>query len=1052
MIKHENLSYKDTIIWLKYLVPIVILFMGPPNLLFAETPKISPLQTQSETQNPQKIITGVITDENGEPVIGAGVIEKGTANGVVTDINGSFSFSVGENAVLQISYIGYTPQEVSVQGKSTLIITLREDIQTLEEVVVVGYGVQKRVSITGSVASIQANEITVTKTANVTNTLAGKLPGLRALQRSGQPGDDAAAIDIRGFGNPLVIIDGIERSLTQIDANDIESISILKDASASVYGFKGANGVILVTTKKGEIKKPKISYNGYLGLQKETRFAEVYNSYEYASLFNEAQLNIGVRPPYTQEELEKYKAGNDPDYPDNNWWELMTRRLTPQMYHNVSVSGGSEKVKYYFSVGYTHQEGIWASKEEEFNRYNVRSNISSEITKGLTVALQLSGRLDNRFTPNDAGRFSTYFKVRPNIPIYANNNPAYYYHIGDNVNPIQGLYSEEMGYGKRDRREFNGSLILNWEVPWIKGLSAKILLAYDYNNSFTKNWAKEYSAYSYDVTTDTYTQYFRRTLSTLNTRMDNSFSPTQQYSLNYQNTFGVHDWGGILLMEMRNYRNDWVSAYRQFFISAIDQMNAGDNVNKDNGGNLEQSANAGLVGRMNYAYASKYLLELSFRYDGSYKFAEDRRWGFFPAVSLGWRISEESFFKERFSFVNNLKIRGSYGKIGDEGTFSAFQYVTGYTYPSSNYILGSGGVLNGVADRGLPNTNLTWYESATANIGFETQILNGLISAEFDYFERRRDGLLAYRSLTLPTSFGQSLPQENLNSDLTRGFEIVLGHRKKIGDVSYNVKANFTTTRELNRYVERAASGNMYDNWRNNTNDRYKSMTWGYEVLGRFRNFEEILNAPIQDGNGNKSLLPGDIYYKDLNDDGIINDLDRKPIAHGTIPSMYYGLNLSAEWKGIDFTAFFQGAAGHELLCIETFTEPFIQRGLGTGVTFWTDRWHRENPEDPGSAWIPGYMPPLRPSGFALNDESSTWSILNQKYLRLKTIELGYSLPKAWISKFGADNIRVYANGYDILTLTDGRRMKYMDPENGDSYNKAYPPLKSFNFGINLSF
>lgn len=273
--------------------------------------------------------------------------------------------------------------------------------------------------------------------------------------------------------------------------------------------------------------------------------------------------------------------------------------------------------------------------------------------------------------------------------------------------------------------------------------------------------------------------------------------------------------------------------------------------------------------------------------------------------------------------------------MGDEGDFAAFQYLSGYKYPSGNYVLGSDGLSNGAEDKGLPNLNLTWYESTTANIGFEASVLNGLISAEFDYFERRRKGLLANRLLTLPTSFGKNLPQENLNSDKTRGFELVLTHRHTIGKVSYSVSANFTTTRELNRYVERAVSGNMYENWRNNTNDRYKSITWGYEALGQFQSFEEILNAPIQDGNGNKSLLPGDIKYADINEDGIIDDKDKKPVGHSDTPSMYYGLNLSVNWNGFDFTAFFQGAAGHEVKVFETFLDPFIQQGLGNGVVFW---------------------------------------------------------------------------------------------------------------------
>lgn len=998
-------------------------------------------------------VTGVVLDVNGEPIIGANVVEKGTTNGTITDLDGRYSLEVSSNrCALQISYIGYLTQDIAVGGKSELNISLREDAQKLDEVVVVGYGVQKKASVTGSVASLQAKDISSVKTPNVTNALAGKLPGLRAVQRSGAPGDDAASIDIRGFGSALVIVDGVERDFAQIDANDIESISILKDASAAVYGFKGANGVILVTTKKGETSKPKISYNGYYGLQQVTRYPELFDAYEYASLYNEAQMNVGVKAPFSQEELNKYKEGNDPAYPNTNWWELATRKSSPQMYHNLSVSGGAEKVKYYFSLGYTSQEGIWVSKDQNYQKYNVRSNINAEITKGLTVALQLSGRLDTRNKPYDQSVFKAILKALPNMPVYANNTAPYYQDTGDNANPMQIINSSEVGYDKRDRREFNGSLTLNWDLPWVKGLSVKALLAYDYNNVFTKQWFKEYYEYQYDEINEAYKKSTRHALSTLDSKAENSFMPTQQYSISYQNTFGKHDVGALFLWEMKNYRKDWISAYRQFYVGAIDQMKAGDSTNKNNDGNAEASAHEGLVGRVNYAYASKYLAEVSFRYDGSYKFAPGHRWGFFPAVSLGWRISEESFFKENISFMDNLKIRGSYGKVGDEGDFDAFQYLSGYKYPSGSYVLGADGLSNGVEDRGLPNLNLTWYESTTANIGFEAQALNGLISAEFDYFERRRQGLLADRLLTLPTSFGKKLPQENLNSDRTRGFEIVLGHRNKIGKVSYNVSANFTTTRVLNRYIERAQSGNMYDDWRNNTNERYKSITWGYEALGQFQDFEEILNAPIQDGNGNKSLLPGDIRFKDINGDGLIDNKDEKPIGHSDTPSIYYGMNISVDWNGFDFTAFFQGAAGHEVKVSDTFTDPFIQQGLGNGVVFWQDRWHRENPEDVNSAWIPGNMPAVRPTGFSLNNASSTWTLLKADYLRLKTIELGYTLPKAWLSKAGLENVRIYVNSYNPLTITRGGLMKYMDPENSNVFLQYYPQMKSYNFGINLTF
>ncbi|MDR1368718.1 MAG: TonB-dependent receptor [Dysgonamonadaceae bacterium] len=1005
-------------------------------------------------QQQKKTVTGIVTDEFGEPVIGANIVEKGTSNGYITDMDGNFTLQVSSDAVIQITYIGYAPQEIPVGNRTSFNIFLKEDTQMLDEVVVVGYGIQKRASVTGSVASIQSKDLTTVKTPNVSNALAGKLPGLRAVQRSGAPGDDNPSIDIRGFGSALVIVDGIQRDFTQIDANDIESISILKDASAAVYGFKGANGVILVTTKKGQTSKPKINYTGYYGFQNITRYPDYYDAYEYAMLYNEAQLNVGVNAPYSQEEIEKYRSGNDPAYPNTDWWEEITRSAVPQMYHNISVSGGAEKMKYFYSLGYTDQEGIYKSGDFSYQKYNVRSNISTEIAKGFTVDLQLSGRFNTRNKVNEPEPITRNAQMAaPILPVYAGNMAPYWQNVGDKANPIQTSRADEIGYDRRNRWDFEGAIIFNWQIPWVKGLSAKALLSYDYGNLYSKKWYKEYYDYSYNPAQNAYNQLTRHAVSELTSRAEMSYTPTQQYSVNYANTFGKHDVSGLLLWEMRNYRKDWTEAFRQYYIGAIDEIDAGDNVNKNNAGKAEESAHEGLVGRLNYTYNSRYLAEFSFRYDGSYKFATDRRWGFFPALSLGWRVSEESFFKDNAGFIENLKIRGSYGKIGDEGDFAAFQYLSGYIYPDGKYVLGSGGVSNGASDKGMPNLNLTWYESTTANIGFELSMLRGLFSAEFDYFERRRDGLLANRLLTLPTSFGQKLPQENLNSDRTRGFEIVLGHRNRIGDVTYDVKANFTTARTLNRYVERADPTNMYDNWRNNSNDRYKSIAWGKKATGQFQSYEEILNAPVQDGNGNKSLMPGDIKYQDWNNDGIIDGKDDQPIGHSDTPSMYYGLNLYAEWKGIDLTVFFQGAAGHEVFLGGDLMSPFIQQGLGNGIDIFLDRWHREDPADPGSKWIPGEMPALRPTGFSGNNTTSTWTMNKAGYIRLKTIELGYTLPLHILKKAGVENIRIYANAFNPVTITSRTRlMKFMDPENSEGMFRYYPQMKTFNFGINLSF
>ena len=998
-------------------------------------------------------VNGTVIDEFDMPVIGASIIIKGESGvGTITDFNGKFTLSVPSDAVLQISYIGYKTTEIAVNRQQVLKVVLQEDTETLDEVVVVGYGIQKKASVTGSVAAISSDKLTEVKTTNVTNMLAGRLPGLRAVQRSGSPGDDEASVDIRGYGDMLVIVDGVERDYSQLDPNDIESISILKDAAAAVYGFKGSNGVLLVTTKKGTEQKAKIEYNGYVGIQQTTRYPKMMNAYQYASLYNEAIYNdnpwIGQNA-YSQEQLDSYKNGTA----GTDWWNETMRNSAPQTSHNLSVTGGSEKVKYYMSVGYMGQEGILQSNDWNYRRYNVRSNISAEIAKGLTVDLNLSGRYDNRQRPYDAGNiFRSAQMAKPTYSVYANDNPDYWGATGDMPNPVHVSDSDNSGNEDRMRREFNSSLSITWEVPWVKGLIAKAMMAYDYKNTEYKTWRKDLTEYTYDAATDTHTGKDVYTAH-LESQLENYVKPTYQFSLNYNNTFAkVHNVGAMMVWEMYDDKTSYVTGERDFAIGLIPDLDYGNETNQVASGKTQRTAHAGLVGRLNYDYANRYLLEFNFRYDGTYKFQSGKRWGFFPGISAGWRVSEEDFFKDWLPNMDNLKLRGSYAKVGDEGDFDAFQYLEGYE-TGSTYIMGSNGVTSGLATTGMANTWLTWYESRIMNFGFEASYNRGIISMEFDWFRRNRSGLPATRTGSLPTTFGEDMPQENLNSDINKGFEIVIGHKYSIGDFNYSISANFSTTRIMYDYVEREASTNKYDNWRNNTNNRYKDIRWGKKVIGQFTSYEEILNSPIQDENGNRTLMPGDLKFEDYNNDGIIDDKDTQPIGHGDTPRMYYGLNINTEYKGFDLTAFFQGAAGHDIFVSGDILDPFIQQGLGNGLELMTDRWHREDPTDPYSEWIPGYMPAPRVAGVANNRSSNSWSLHDASYLRLKTVELGYTLPKSLTAKAFIERVRFYVNCNNLLTFTSNDpMMKSIDPENNDSYMRYYPQMRTYNFGVNVTF
>ena len=1018
-------------------------FLCVPFTVYAESPSVSGIE-----QTVRNItVKGVVVDAGGEPVIGASVQLKGAAGvGTITDVDGKFTLPVPANGVLQISYIGYKTTEVRVNGQAGLKVTLQEDTETLDEVVVVGYGIQKKASVTGSVAAISSDKLMEVKAPSVTNMLAGRLPGLRAVQRSGSPGDDGASVDIRGYGSMLVIVDGIERDYTQLDPNDIESISILKDAAAAVYGFKGSNGVLLVTTKKGTEQKVKIEYNGYVGFQKVTRYPEMMNAYEYASLYNEAIHNANPwrgASAYSQEQLEAYRNGTA----GTDWWSETMRSTAPQTSHNLSLTGGTEKVKYYMSIGYMDQGGIIRSGDWNYQRYNVRSNLSVEVAKGLNVELRLSGRFDNRKKPyNGDNLFRSAQMAIPTYSMYANDNPDYWGAVGDMANPVHVSDSDDSGYEDRLRREFNSSLAITWQLPWVKGLMAKALVAYDYTNKEWKTWRKDLSEYTYDYANE---EYIEKVVNTahLESKLENYDKPTYQFSMNYNNTFAKkHNIGAMLVWEMYNDKKNWVTGTRDFAIGLIPDLDYGDKMNQEASGKTQETAHAGLVGRLNYDFSNRYLVEFNFRYDGTYKFRAGNRWGFFPGVSLGWRVSEEAFFKKLLPDMDNLKIRASYAKVGDEGDFDAFQYLDGYTSHGS-YIMGSNGVTSGMTTVGMANPWLTWYESKIMNIGFEASYHRGLISVEFDWFRRNRSGLPATRVGSLPTIFGESMPQENLNSDINTGFEIVVGHKNRIGNFNYNVSANFSTTRIKYDYVERAASTNMYDDWRNNTNGRYKDIRWGKKVIGQFTSFEEILNSPVQDKDGNRSLMPGDLKFEDYNGDGIIDDNDTQPLGHGATPRMYYGLNMSGEYKGFDLTVFFQGVQGNDIFNQKKYTYYFDYSN--NVVKEAMNGWTKTN----RNTGIP-IMKTQNTSGG--NSLPSEFYIEDGSYLRLKNLQLGYSLPKKWLEAIRFNKLRVYAGVQNLFTLT---KYSGYDPEVSSNVLfsrgidiSSYPNARTFTFGFNASF
>lgn len=1015
---------------------------------------ISPYEN-NETLQAQKTVTGVVLDNLGEPIIGASVAVKGTTTGTVTDIDGRFSFQVPDNAVLVVSYIGYISQEIAVNNVQTpLNIVLKENSQELEEVVVVGYGVQKKASITGSVASINSDDLIKAPVSNISNAIAGRLPGIRVQNSSGIPGDESV-VDIRGFGSPLILVDGIEQPGFQIDPNEIESISILKDASASIYGVKAGNGVLLITTKKGVSGKAKITYNGSIGFQNFTSYPKMVNAAQYAELTDEDAINRGNEPIYGPEKLQKFKEGVEDGYKSYDWADILTRSNAPQTQHNLNVSGGSEDFSYFTSVGYLNQEGIYSSGDLGFSRYNFRSNLSAKIAEHFTAEVQASGRIENRKAPYDDDTYIVFgvTRMHPTMSPYANDSDPSYYGLTNFQNPLARSDSDLSGYRKSKKKLFHGQFSLKYDAPFLPGLSAKVLFSYLTKVEDYKNFAKEFFLYSYDKVGDSYNKVFTgNSPSNLWRRTYTSEQNFLQFSLNYNRTFfDKHTVSALLLYEQREDLEDYLEAYRQYDIDALDQINAGSDTNKNNAGSQSELANVSFVGRINYDYMSKYLLELAFRQDGSAKFYKDHRWGFFPSVSAGWRISEESFIKDNTSVLDNLKLRLSYGKMGDDkgkdNEVRAFQHLTGYNYPGGyTYILGSN-VIKSLDSKGLPNIAYTWFTSEIYNAGVDVSLWNRLLEGSLDVFYRKREGLLAYRYASLPNTFGSSLPQENLNSDDYRGFEITLGHTNQIRDFRYSIKGNMSFTRIKNVYIEQADPINSYRYWKDFRSDRWQNLEFGYNCVGQFQNQSEIDNWAIQDGAGNTTLSPGDLKYEDLNGDGVIDDYDTQPIGRSNQPEIYFGLDIAADWKGFDLSILMQGATNYARYMDGAMGMPLMNGSSSLEV--FMDRWHRADLYDPNSEWIPGKYPSTYSSGKPSNIRRSTFNLINSYYMRVKNIELGYTFPKALIQKSGISNLRVFVSGNNVLTFTN---LPYGDPEAPSSDRILYPQLRIWNFGVNLTF
>lgn len=1022
---------------------------------------------------PPVTVTGIIKDESGATLPGVSIRIKGTANGTVTDNQGRFSISVPEaGAILQISYVGYVAQEVQAGSSNKLTITLKADNRSLNEVVVVGYGTQRKTSLTGSVASLKSDEIVETKNENVVNMLTGKVPGMRIQQLSSEPGAFNTKFDIRGYGaTPLVVIDGVPRStdeLSRMDPNEIDNISVVKDASAAVYGVRSANGVILVTTKKGSSKNGKfdINYSYNSGWQQFLQLPHGVSALDYMMLKNELQKrDFGQNfyqqsaPAFSAADMLPYQNGT---LQSSDWVDAVMKQNVPQMQHNLNVNGGNDKVNYFFDLGYLKQDGVFKSGDMNYDRWNFRSNVNVKITNRLRAEILTSGYTDTKNQPHaDVWTMFKYaWSQRPTDQIYANNNPAYPHVERDNANPVTMTTSSYNGYQIRKNKNFQGQASLTYDIPGIDGLSAKGMYNYGYSPVDYTNVNQSFNLYNYDPQNKTYLPTLVSSPSTVYRNYANTTSTLMQLSLNYAKKFGNHNITGLLLYEEADTQADNFYAQREFSLG-LPYLFAGNATNQlgsmDPNG-LYETVNKGFVGRFNYDYKGKYLAEFGFREDGSSKFKPGAQWGFFPEGSIGWRLSEEQFIKNLIPsrILSNFKLRASYGELGDDGSAGRVPLFAGYTYPAGGAILG-GNFVNGLSSTGVINPNLTWYTSKTLDIGADVDLWNGMLSGTFDYFVRNRTGLLDTRTAVLPGTVGTALPQENLDSDQTKGFDLILSHRNRIGQVGYNISVNGSISRTMMLDVQQTRAGNSYDNWKNGRQDRYTNIWWGKDYVGQFQNYQQIYNYAANAGGGNQSIVPGDYYYADWNNDGVIDGKDEHPIATRDIPLVNFGLTLGANYKGFDLNMLLQGSTLFHVQYAEQLATPLMYDG--NALTQFLDRWHTADPNaniyNPNTVWIPGNY-----QAMGSPDPQGTKAVQNATYLRIKTLELGYTLPANLLKKAGISRLRVYVNSYNLATLTG---LKYSDPEHpgavaqGADWNYSqggylYPMNRTFNIGANVTF
>jgi len=995
----------------------------------------------------QSQVTGKVTDKANLPLPGANIIIKGTTTGAQTDFDGNFSIDANSGDILVISYLGYVTQELSIADQTNLLIVLEEDTNSLDEVVVVGYGTKSKTKLISAVSTVDEETLKKIPVPNVSNALEGLASGLFVRQGNGEPGFSNSSFEVRNFGSALVIVDGAPGDLNQLDPNEIENISVLKDAAAAaVYGVQGGNGVVLITTRKGKIGKPKLTYSNQFTYTSFTSFPDYFTSAQYGEVLNEGLRNANQTLFYTEDQLELFRNGIDPiNFPNTDWKGLVIKDWGFQQRHNLNLSGGTEKVKYFVSGGYLGQGSNYTADVLSFQQFNLRSNINAKITDNLELMFNMGAR--RRI--NEAPAFSAFNIFRElsralptDLAYYPDGTPAKSSFSPTHI--VEGLRDFNAGYFRQRNNNFDAKISLEWKVPQVEGLSVKSYASLVYDTFFTKDWKKSFDLFTlnrqtgnYDVSRATPLDTPSETILSQGTSYSNHY--VLQESINFERDFGDHSVSALVLMEVQKRQGQDFNASRQDFQSTlIDQLFAGSLENQGaNGGEFRENR-LGFVGRFSYDYQSKYFIESSYRYDGSSRFAPGNEWGLFPSISLGWRLSEESFFESFKDVVPELKLRASIGTAGNDGT-SAYQWLSGFNY--SFFFAINETALPTIDNTSLANRDITWETNTTYDVGIDASLFNRDLYLSLDYFFRKREDVLAFASASVPNTLGVGLAAQNLYEFSNEGFEISANYNKQLTeDLKITAGLNYSKSREKAVFIDETLQDDPFMRMNFTETGGFTGLRRGYISDGLFQSQEEIDVHSDQDGNGNASIQPGDVKYQDLNGDNIIDVRDQKVFGNGGKAAANYSLNLGAEYKNFGLSLLLTGASGYDLYISGEAQSPLIN-GF-TGYDYQLDYW---TPENTGASYP-------RISNGGANPNNSRYSdfwVRDGKHIRFKNINLSYTLPKA-LTKKTFEEVRFFVTGYNLFVIK-----KYdedFDPQlEGSDQGWVYPQTKSITFGINVT-